>query len=223
MKITVKSYSQQSSLISSIIFFIIGAILFTNAEKVMSIFYILVGAIMGISAIISLFIFYRNKKKYNVFDGGNLAFGLVTLAFAILFFFFSDIVEKSIRFLVGAWILFSGINRLINALRMNHKAGRFLPMIIISVLIILVGFYTIVFGDVLLSTIGVIMMIYAIIEISGYILYKKDEIEAEEDPEEGTTTLLIPDKEDKEEEENKKDKKKNKNIKKAKTEENNEK
>ena len=219
MKISIKSYSQQSSLISSIIFFIIGAILFTNAEKVMNVFYIIVGAIMGISAIIALITFYRNKKKYNIFDGANLTLGLIMLAIAILFFFFSSIVEQSIRFLIGAWILFSGINRLISALRLNHKNSRFLPLLIISILIILVGFYTIVFGDVILSTIGVIMMIYAVIEISGYILYKKDEEDVEE-KEEGETTLLIPDKETEEEDkkENKKNKKKNKKIKDAKEE-----
>lgn len=212
MKFTIKSYSQQSSLISSIIFFIIGAILFTNAEKVMSVFYIAVGAIMGISAIISIIIFYRNKKKYNIFDGGNLALSLVTLAIAILFFFFSNIVEQSIRFIVGAWILFSGINRLISALRLNHKSGHFLPLLIVSILIILVGFYTIVFGDVILSTIGVIMMVYAIIEISGYILYKKDEEDIEES-EEGKTTLLIPDKEKENDDDDKKKKKKIKDAK----------
>jgi uncharacterized membrane protein HdeD (DUF308 family) len=220
MKFSVKSYSQQSSLISSIIFFIVGAILFTNAEKVMSIFYVIVGAILGIAAIISLFIFYRNKKKYNTFDGGNLALGIITLIFAIIFFFFSNIVEQSIRFLVGAWILFSGINRLITALKMNSKNDRFIPMLVISILIILVGFYTIVFGDVILSTIGVIMMVYAVIEISGYILYKKDE-DTPEEKEEGETTLLIPEKEEEQEETkiDKKKKKKNKKVKDAQSEE----
>ena len=221
MKISIKSYSQQSYLISAIIFFIIGAILFTNAEKVMSVFYVAVGVIMGISAIISLFIFYRNKKKYNIFDGGNLALGIVTLAIATVFFFFSNIVEQSVRFIIGAWILYSGINRLISALRFNHTNGRFLPLLIVSILIILVGLYTIVFGDVILSTIGVIMMIYAIIEISGYILYKKDEDDVEE-KEEGDTTLLIPEKAE-EGKEDKKAKKKNKKIKDAKQEESDEK
>ena len=220
MKISIKSYSQQSSLISSIIFFIIGAILFTNAEKVMSVFYIIVGAIMGISALVSLFIFYRNKKKNNIFDGSNLALGIITLVIAVIFFFFSDIVEQSIRFLIGAWILFSGINRLISALRISPKSERFLPLLIVSILLMLVGIYTIIFGDVILSTIGVIMMIYAVIEITGYILYKKDEVEDAKESEEGSTTLLIPEKEEKEEtKEEKKKNKKNKKIKDAESEE----
>lgn len=191
MEIKIKSYSSQSSLLSSILFFILGAILFTSADKVMSTISIIIGIILATSSVISLVIyFFQTKNGFGFTKKGNLIFGLLTLILAIIFIFFSNIVEHFIRFIVGAWILFTGIIRLINVLSMNSKNNKFISLLLVSILLIIVGVYTILVGDVILSTIGIIMMIYAVIEIVGYILYSKDTI-APEEP--GTTTLLVPD------------------------------
>lgn len=192
MEIKIKSYSSQSSLISSILFFILGAILFTNADKVVSTLSIIIGTILATSGIIS-FIIYMFQAKNSIPKKGNLAFGIITIILAVIFIFFSNIVEQFIRFIIGAWILFTGIIRLINVLSMNKKNIKFLELLIIAILLIIVGVYTIIVGDIILSTIGIIMMIYAAIEIVGFILYSKDKSEKEE--EEGTTTLIVPDNE----------------------------
>ena len=188
MELKVKSYSSQSSLISSIIFFIIGAILFSNADRVIEIITIAIGIILATTSIISLVIYYFKLKKNNHSETGNLALGIVTFILAIIFIFFSSLVEQFIRFIIGGWILFSGIIRLINALSSGKRNTTFIPLLIVSVLLILVGIYTIVVGDVILSTIGLIMMIYAVIEIAGFIFYSKDKEEKET---EGTTSLII--------------------------------
>ncbi|MDE5888632.1 MAG: DUF308 domain-containing protein [Bacilli bacterium] len=189
MKINIKSYSSQSSLLSSIFFFILGAILFTSADKVMSVISISLGILIAVSGIIELIIFYIKLKQYDPFKNKYLAFGIISLLIACIFIFFSNIVEQFIRFIIGAWILFTGIIRFINVLSMNSKSKKFIPLLIVSILLMIVGIYTIVIGDVILSSIGFIMMIYAVIEIIGYIFYTKDTITPEEP---GTTTLIIP-------------------------------
>ena len=188
MEIKIKSYSSQSSLISSIIFFILGAILFTSADKIIETISIIAGILLGTSSIISLTIYAFQIKKQTP-NTGNLIFGIISLIFAIIFIFFSEIVEQGIRFIIGAWILFTGIIRLINVLSMNKNNNKFIQLLIVAILLIMVGIYTIVIGDVILSTIGIIMMIYAAIEIVGYILYSKDKVEPEET---GATTLIVP-------------------------------
>ncbi len=191
MKINVKSYSSQSSLISSIIYFIIGAILFTNADTVISFLSVIIGIVLAVSSIINLVIFYLNSKDTeNTAKKSNLIIGIVSLVFAIIFIFFSNIVEQFIRFIIGAWILFSGIIRLINVLSLNTKNQKFIPLLAVAILLIAVGIYTIIYGDVIPATIGIIMMIYAGLEIVGYIFYTKGTTEPI-DP--GTTTLIVND------------------------------
>ncbi len=192
MEIKIKSYSKQSSLLSSILFFILGAILFTKADEILSLISIIVGVLLAIAGTVSI-TYYYFKTKQQVYNHKNLIYGIILLIVAIIFIFFANIVEQFIRFIVGGWILFSGIMRLINVLSMNFKSNKFLPLLIVSLLLIGVGIYTIVIGDILISTVGIIMMIYSAIEIVGYVFYTKDKQEKEE---EGATSIIVPDKEE---------------------------
>lgn len=193
MEIKIKSYSSQSSLIESIIFFIVGAILFSSADAILSFVSIGVGIILAIYAIVEIVIYFVGiHNQIYPPRTSHLIRGIISIIFAVIFIFFSNIVEQSIRFIVGAWILLTGITRLINALSMNKKNTKFWPLLIVSLLIIGIGIYTIVKGDIILTTIGIIMMIYSAIEIIGYIFYSKDTIKPEE---EGTETLIIPESE----------------------------
>ena len=91
-----------------------------------------------------LLIFFFQARKGNT-GKGNLIFGIITALLAITFIFFNDIIEQFIRFLIGAWILFTGILRLINVLAMNKKSSKFLQLLIVSLLLIAVGVYTILY------------------------------------------------------------------------------
>ncbi len=210
MRIDIKSYSSKSSLVSSIIFFIIGAILTAYSERIMTATYKVIGVVfLAITIGIILSIVVRKKKEQPIY-ANRVAIGIITLVLAILFFFFHGIIDEAIRFIVGAWILFSGVTRLINALRTDHKASRFIALLILSILLIILGFVTIIKNGILLWVVGIIIMIYSAIEIVGYIFYSKDNknFDSEEDSED---KLLIPEKKDEEKEE--KPKKKNKKIK----------
>ena len=189
MEIKIKSYSSQSSLLSSILFFILGAILFTSADKLLNILSIIIGTLFATAATISLIIYFIQSRNNNP-KKGNLTFGIVALVLAIIFIFFSNVLEQAIRFVVGGWILLTGIMRLINVLSMPKKDSKFLQLLIVAALLIFIGIYTIVVELFGLDIIGIIMMVYAAIEIVGYILYSKDKPEQEE--KEGTTTLLVP-------------------------------
>ncbi len=189
MEVKIKSYSEQSSLISSIIFFIFGAILFTSADKVVSFISIAIGIILAVIGIINLTLYIYKVKKELIAPKSHIIWAVITLILALIFIFFSDVVEQFIRFIIGAWILLTGITRFINALSISPKSRKFLPLLIVSILLMIVGVYTIVIGNIILSSIGIIMMIYAAIEIIGYIFYTKDTIKPEEP---GTTTLIVP-------------------------------
>lgn len=213
MEIKVKSYSSQSSLISSIIFIIIGGVLITYADNIKTFISIVIGTLLATISVISLVIYYLSRRKEDSIPNKKcLVYGVVLLVLAIIFIFFSGIVEQFIKFIVGGWILFSGIIRLINTLSMSTKNTKFLPLLIVAILLIIVGIYTIVgnlFSDILKS-VGLIMIIYSIIEIAGYIFYTKDNQEKEE---EGTTSYIIKEKEEEEVKVTKKSKKKIKDVK----------
>ena len=189
MEIKITNYKNQSSLISSIIFFILGGILFTNPDIFVTTISKIVGAALLLIAIVFMITTFINRKT-KPFPIITITSIIIIILLSIMFLFFSETVEKIIRIVVGFWILFSGITKLINALKITNKNKKFISLIIVSLLLIIIGIYTIVIGDVLLSSIGIILMIYSALDIIGYIFYSKD---SEEVVEINKETTLITD------------------------------
>lgn len=189
MEIKITNYKNQSSLISSIIFFILGGILFTNPDIFVTTISKIVGAALLLIAIVFMITTFINRKT-KPFPVITITSIIIIILLSIMFLFFSETVEKIIRIVVGFWILFSGITKLINALKITNKNKKFISLIIVSLLLISIGIYTIVIGDVLLSSIGIILMIYSALDIIGYIFYSKD---SEEVVEINKETTLITD------------------------------
>ena len=214
MEIKVKSYSDQSSLISAILFFIIGGILFWYNDEIIATLSMVVGIILAVSGVVEIIVYVLNKRKQIDYLAPVIR-GVIFLGLSILFIFGKDIISQAVRFVVGAWILFSGINRLIQALAISKRSRKFLPLLIVSLILIAIGIYSIVYGDVIISTLGIIMMVYSALDIIGYIFYTKDEVKQET---EGTTSLIVTDNEE-ESKKHKLFKRKNKKIKDVKAKE----
>ena len=131
MEIKIKSYSSQSSLISSLLCFIIGGILYAYAEVVLNFTSIAIGVVLSIVGVFSLITFYMDYKKGEI-KKGKLLTGILTIIIAIVFLVFQNLVETLLGLTVGGWVLFVGVLRLISALRLEFKTKRFFINLIIS-------------------------------------------------------------------------------------------
>lgn len=171
MEIKINSYSSQSSLISSLLCFIIGGILYAYAEVVLNFTSIAIGVVLSIVGVFSLITFYMDYKKGEI-KKGKLLTGILTIIIAIVFLVFQNLVETLLGLTVGGWVLFVGVLRLISALRLEFKTKRFFINLIISLLLIVLGIYTIANGGLLLEGAGILMMISSGVEIIGYIINK---------------------------------------------------
>ena len=163
MKIEINSNTKKKSLILSIITIVIGALLFTNPEEFVKILSYIIGAIFLIYSIIQFISYYKNKITMSLISS------ITTLIIGLIFFFLADAIEIAIRYLIGAWLLFAGITKLINTLSYPEKDNYFVTNLIISILIIIIGFYIILVSNLILSTIGIIIMIYGSLEVTNYI------------------------------------------------------
>ena len=153
-----------TSLITSIVVFILGALLFSKPDEVVKVISYVFGALFAIYGFYSIYKYV--KEKYNP----NLITGVVCILIALVFIFLASVIEAALRYLIGAWILFAGITRLIYALSyIDRKENRFVSSLIIAILLIILGFYIILVSNLVLSTIGILLMVYAGIEIVGFI------------------------------------------------------
>ena len=202
MKINVKDYSSVMVLISSIIFFILGAVMFTKPDAVVLFVSYVIGSLIIILGIFKCFKNYLDVKRDNTTSSNNMILGIVLIVIGLVFIFLASVIEALVRLGIGGWILFSGINRLINALSLPKKNSRFAVLLILSLLLIGGGLYTILEANLAFQAIGVVLMVYAFLEIFGYIFNKKDinvvDIEVKEKNDEKVIdAVLIEEKKDK--------------------------
>lgn len=179
MKIEVKSYSSITSLISSIIFFILGAIMFTNPDAIVLFVSYVIGGLIIILGLFSCVKNYLDVKKDNTISSRGMVLGIVLIVIGLVFIFLAGVIEALVRLIIGGWILFSGIIRLINTLYLPKNTSKFWILLVLSLLLISGGLYTILETNLAFKAIGIVLMIYAVIEIFGYIFNKKDPMEKE--------------------------------------------
>lgn len=173
MKIEVKTYNSIASLVSSIIFLILGAIMYTNPDAVVVIVSRVLGGVIIISGAISCIKNYMDVKRDSDTTSSGMVLGIVAIVIGLVFILLAEVIEWLVRLVIGGWILFSGINRLINALYVDKKTSKFYVMLGIAILLIGGGLYTILEANLAFQAIGIILMIYAGLEIFGYIFNRK--------------------------------------------------
>ncbi len=171
-KITVINYSNENSLISSIIFMIFGIILFTNPGGILRFISYIMGSILIIIGILNILEYKKTLKNLNIELKSKLFVSIFLIILGAIIIIFSSLIETTIRLILGAWIIYSGIIRLIDAL--NYKTNKIsnIVRIIISILLIICGFY-VAMTHLFYETIGLFIILYSVLDIIGYIFYKK--------------------------------------------------
>jgi len=170
-----KGYSNITSLISAIFFFIIGSIIFTNPNGTVKFIAYVLGGCFTVIGLFKIAVYYFRKKREKEVFFKDLSIGIVALIAGLVLLIFSSTVEALIRIIMGAWILFNGINLLINSIKgVKSKANSSKILIILSGLMIVGGIYMILNHNLILKMIGLCIIFYSVIEIVGYIYYSQN-------------------------------------------------
>ncbi len=211
MKIEVKAYNSIALLISSIALFILGAVMFTNPNEMVVITTYILGGLIIIMGLFKSIKNYLDVKKDSSTSSVGMVSGVVLIVIGLIIIFLSGAIEFLVRFIIGGWILFSGINRLINALSLPKKDTSFWVLLGLALLLIGGGIYTVLSTNLLFKYLGLILMIFATLEIVGYIFSRKEIVKAFQEEEKVVEAVVTEVKEDIKELDNKDNKKKKSN------------
>lgn len=167
-----KTNIEMKPLFSAIVFFFLGLILYVDFNAVINFVSYVLGTIIIGLGIYNLINYYRKKSNNLPIDYNEFGFGLVDIILGVLIIVLADVFITILRFFVGGWVLLAGINRFVQAISFEEKDSKFAALLVMSLIIIAGGVYIILNKD-SLNFIGLIMMIYAIIEIIVCIFYRK--------------------------------------------------
>lgn len=160
------------SLISGIAFFIFGIIIFLNPEIVVKVISYGLGGLLILLGIYKCANYYIQDKRLGIVNRNEMAFGVTAIVLGIIFIFLADALELLLRFIIGGWLLLSGIGKIGKTFFTNDRDSKFYALIVIGIILILIGLYIILVSNLALSIIGLFMMIYGIIDFISYFVYK---------------------------------------------------
>ena len=161
----------KSSIISSILFLIVGIFLFVNPTEMVKFITYIIGVIFVVYGSIKLYNYYKFKETISNIQ---LTLGITTIVLGLIIMFCNGIIEFAIGLVMGGFILANGLNKMIVAINSKDKNDKWIPLLIISILLILGGLYMILKSNIVLSTVGIVLIIYSSVDIISYILYPKN-------------------------------------------------
>lgn len=160
-----------NNLIYALLFLVFGIILLTSTEDLITIVSKVIGGVLIVIGIIKAIIYIYMKGKLGEYSLSKLVVALLFISFGVLLIFLSGTLSFAIRTVIGIWVVFSGINRVIFAISMcTIDKKSFLVYIITSLLMIALGI--VIITGVFDQLIGLLIIIYSVIEIVNYIYFK---------------------------------------------------
>jgi len=167
----------KSSVWSSIALAILGILLFFYSElTIVSISYLIGGVLIGIGVISLIkFIAGMNKDKKNEMD---VVYGIITIVLGIIVITNPKAIASIIPFILGILMVISSSTKILYSFDLKKNASNlWVSTLIVGVLTLVCGvlliFNPFVGADFFVKAIGIILFIYAVLDIiSGIRIYK---------------------------------------------------
>ena len=159
------------SIITSIAFGILGLIILFNPDETISFFSLTLCIIIMISGIAKL-ISYIALRKNSDLSNFDLIYGIIAIVISIIMLANIGAFLTIIRVIIGIWIAYTGVMKLIYALNLkNIGVTSWLAILIMSILTIFAGIYISIDSSILIMVFGALIVAYAIIDIIEQVIF----------------------------------------------------
>lgn len=163
-----------ASIVESLIFAILGIILVCRPEGTLRVITYILGTvfiIVGIYKIINYFVTKGNNDFYNF----NLIYGLTAIVIGIITMAYMDIIGSVFRIIIGVWIIYTSFVRISTAIQIKKiKSNIWIYSLILAIIMFACGLYIVINPGTIILTIGIIMIIYSVIDIIENIIFMKN-------------------------------------------------
>ena len=160
-----------SSLLSSIIFAILGIILIARPEGTIKAISYILGAMFMMVGIYKIIDYFKTKGKYDFFNY-DLAFGIIAIIIGIVTIVYIKTIGTIFRIIIGVWIIYSAIMRLNLAFKLKTMGSRaWISSLVIALIMLVCGLYILFTSSAIVVTIGTIILIYSILDIIESIIF----------------------------------------------------
>lgn len=166
-QITIKSYETKRSIVTPLLFLILGIVLISNPGGIVEFISYIFGGVflaLGVGKIV------MDSKRIDK-TSGDTFYSLIMIVLGIIFIFFSGTIEFIIRLAIGIWIIVNALNNIAMGVSMMSIDKKNVVSLVIGFILLIMGIYTIFVNNLLLQSLGIVITVYAVLEIIDYIYY----------------------------------------------------
>ena len=162
------------SLVESMIFAIIGIILIRHPEGTIKAISYILGAVFIVIGLYKIIMYAYDKSKGESYSY-NAVYGFMAIVIGIVTIAFSGTIGELFRIIIGVWIIYSGLIRATYAFKIKSpNSNTWLVSLVLALLMIICGIYVLVNKGAIVTTIGVLILVYAIIDIIENVIFIKN-------------------------------------------------
>ncbi len=163
-----------TSVITSIIFAIIGLIMIFYPDTTMRFISTILGIFFIVVGIVKLVNYFISKGNSTFFTN-DIAWGLIAIVIGLVTMVYSSTIESIFRIMIGIWIIYSGFTRFTLSFRFKGVNDKlWVIVLILAILMIIGGMYVTFYPGALIVTLGVIVLIYSIMDLIESFIFMKN-------------------------------------------------
>ena len=162
----------KGSVISGVVFFIVGLFIFLNPDMIVKFISYFIGGVLIAYGLYKSVNYYIQDKRLGIVNQNELGFGITMVVLGILLVCLAGTIEFLTRVIIGAYLFIAGITRIANTFYTNERDSKFYALIVVGLLFIGSGIYTIVDSNLPFKILGIFMIIYGLIDFISYFIYK---------------------------------------------------
>lgn len=162
--------SSWTDIVISLIFLTFGILFIARPEETLAAISTILGIVFIAIGVLKLVEYFTADTKEDYL----LTIALVSVIFGVILLFCSDAIVSLFRIILGLWIIVAGIINFQTTLVWKEvKSPYWTLALLFSILMIVAGMVVLVSQDILLTTIGIMVVIYAVLDIIDRIIFIK--------------------------------------------------
>lgn len=165
-----------TSIVTSLAFAVLGIIIAYNPNTTFKVISYMLGGILVAIGVFKVIGYFKSKGSYDIYNY-ELVYGIIACLLGIVVILCNEMIEAFLRILIGIWIVYSGAMRLGLAMKlqkMNSDNKIWVPVLLIALTMLICGLYIIAVPGTVMMTIGIIMVIYGIMDIIEEVIFMKN-------------------------------------------------
>lgn len=162
------------SIIESLIFAILGAILIWKPEGTVKFIAYILGTIFIVIGIYKIINYVSSKGRYDFYNY-DLIYGLMAVIIGIVTIVYSGTIGSIFRIIIGIWIIYSSFIRMSLSVKLkNLNLNIWIYSLIFAMIMFICGLYITMNSGAVIITIGVMMIVSSVIDIIEDIIFMKN-------------------------------------------------